>query len=146
MSATDAHFPDSPAKMHIRSIFQANLSYRIGGAVTGLLQRWDGISTIAPNGMTGLVMVLQIAFRTVFSHLLREMLDISYITKTFRGIKPPFFHPILTAAIQLTSLRLFCALLFQQFHSSRIDGVWKFDDAMISLHRICQIPTNCQKK
>ena len=37
-------------------------------------------------------------------------------------------------------------MLFQQYHSSQIDEVWKFDDSMIDLHRSCQIPLNYQCK
>ena len=39
---------------------------------------------------------------------------------------------------------IFCVPLFQKIHSSRIDKVSKFDDSMINLHRICQIPMTCQ--
>ena len=49
----------------------------------------------------------------------------------------PAAHPV-----QQTSLLLFCVLLFWQAHSSRIEEVLKSGDSMISLHRICQIPTN----
>ena len=34
--------------------------------------------------------------------------------------------------------------IFQQYRSSRIDEVWKFDDSMIILHRICETPMICQ--
>ena len=35
---------------------------------------------------------------------------------------------------------------FQQYHSSRIDEVYKCGDSMINLHKLCQIPMKCQKR
>ena len=58
--------------------------------------------------------------------------------------QPTIFHPSLIATAQQTSQPLFCVPLFQQYHSSQIDEVSKFDDSMINLHMICRIPTNCQ--
>ena len=45
-----------------------------------------------------------------------------------------FFSSKLSATVQQTYLLLFCVPLFQQYHSSQIDVVSKFDDSMIDFH------------
>ena len=77
----------------------------------------------------------------------QEVLNISQIAIAFHIIGPPLLiHPNLIASVQLTFPLLICVPPFQQYHSSQIDGVSKFDDSMIDLQRICQIPMNCQCK
>ena len=56
------------------------------------------------------------------------------------------FRPSRTVTVQQTFLLLFCAPLFQQHHLFRNGEVLKFDDSMIDLHKIFQIPMNCQYK
>ena len=90
-------------------------------------------------------MVLRIAIRKEFSRLpggLEHFADGNSIPQN----QPTIFHPSLIATVQQTFLLLFCVPLFQPYHSSRIDEVSKFDDSMIDLHRICQIPMSYQCK
>ena len=85
-------------------------------------------------------MILQIFFRTVISHLpgsLGHFADCCSVPKSLTTT----FHLILTAAILLKHLLLFVERLFQRCHLSRIDEVLKFDDSMIDLHLLSQIPS-----
>ena len=54
------------------------------------------------------------------------------------------FHLSRIVTVQQTFLLLLCVPLFQQYHSSKIGEVSKFDGSMINLHKICQIPMTCQ--
>ena len=56
------------------------------------------------------------------------------------------FHPILIAAILLTYLLSLVLWLFEHCQPSRIDDVSKYDDSMISLHKIYEIPKSGQCK
>ena len=76
----------------------------------------------------------------------QEILNVHQIGNSTPYNQPTIFHPSLIATVQQTFLLLLCVLLFRQSRSSRIDDVSKFDDSMVSLHRICQIPMNCQCK
>ena len=90
-------------------------------------------------------MVLRIVSHKVFSHLPRDLVHVA----DSNGIpwnQPTIFHPILIATLQQMFLLLLFVLLFPQFHSYRIDELLMFDESMIDLHRICQIPKNCQCK
>ena len=53
--------------------------------------------------------------------------------------QPTISHPILIVAVLLKNILPLFVQLFQQCHLSRIDEVFRFDDSMTSLHRICQI-------
>ena len=69
----------------------------------------------------------------------QAVLDVSQMAIAFHRIKTTIFHPILSVTL-LQHLPSLVERLFQQCHVSRIDGVLKCDDSMISLHKICQIP------
>ena len=131
--------------MHIRGRLQVKLPHQIGGALTGLSQRKGGILPWSHTESQVLYMALQIAVHEVFSHLPEEVLDIFADNNSVPQNQPTMFHPSLIATILQTSL-LFFVPLFQQHHSSRIDEVLAYNDSMIRLHRICQIPVRCQKK
>ena len=78
-------------------------------------------------------MVRRIAFQKEFFHLpgdLEHFADSGSIPQNQTTI----FHPNLIATAQQTSILLFSVPLFQQYHSSQIDVVSKFDDSMIELH------------
>ena len=82
-------------------------------------------------------MVLQIVSHNVFSHLpgiLEHFADINSLSEN----QPTIFHPSLIEKIQQTFLLSLCVPLFQPFHSSQIDGVLKYNDSMIGLHKMCQ--------
>ena len=59
---------------------------------------------------------------------------------------PTIFHPSLIATIRQRCLPLLCALLFQQSHLFPICVVSTYNDSRKDLHRLCQIPRNCQCK
>ena len=111
-----------------------------------LVEPWlvscSGYATIAPKGITA-PLVSESPVRGSLP-ICQEVLDISQIAVTFHGIRP--FFPDLIATVQQTSLLFFCVQFVQQYQSSRIDEVFKCDDTMIDLHRICQFPMNCQCK
>ena len=85
----------------------------------------------------------------VFNHgvkrnLCQEASGIAQVTVAFHRISPPFF---IQAGLQQYCRRpffSFCVSSFQQYHLSRIDGTSTYNDSMISLHKICQIPMKCQ--
>ena len=54
--------------------------------------------------------------------------------------QPTISHPSPIATVQQTSHLIFCVPLSQQYLSSRINEVFRFDDSMITLHKICQMP------
>ena len=104
--------------------------------------------TFLPNGMIGPVNgLLRIVFRKVSSHLpggLGHFPDSNSIPWN----QPTIFDPIPIATVQQTFLHLLGALLLQQYRSFRIGEVFRSTscDSMINLHRILQIPNNCQCK
>ena len=104
----DISFPSSPVK----------LLYQKGGASTGLVQKSDNLRPLLQRESP----------LTRSFPICQEVLNISQTTRAFHGISPPIFHPSLIATVQQTFLPLFCVPLFQQYHSSRIDGVLKFGD------------------
>ena len=82
---------------------------------------------------------LQIVFRAAFSHFpggLGHFADSNSIPWN----QPTIMRPILSVAILLKFLLLLVLRLFLQCHLSRIDEVLRFDDSMIDLHNIFQIP------
>ena len=92
-----------------------------------------------------LCIVHRTVFHKEFSHLPRGLGHFAHCNSI------PWNQTITSQSslIEITQLKFLLSLfllLFPQCRSSRIDGVSKFDDVMISLHRICQIPTNCQCK
>ena len=113
--------------MQIRRISPIKLSYQIGGALTGLMQKSDNHRTKQYDG--AFKWFSESSFMKCFS-ICQEILNTSQIAIAFHEICPPIFHPSQIATIRWTSLLLFCALLFRQFHSSRIDGVLKYDESM----------------
>ena len=73
-------------------------------------------------------MVLRITFHKEFSHLLGGLEH--FADSNSIPWNPPTIHcPDLIATAQQTSLLLFCAPLNQQYHSSQIDEVSKFDES-----------------
>ena len=76
----------------------------------------------------------------------KEVLNVSQIGVAFHGICPPIFHPDLIATIRQRCLLLLCALLFQQSQLFLICVVSTYTDSRKDLHRLCQIPRNCQCK
>ena len=56
------------------------------------------------------------------------------------------FRPDLIATIRQKCLLVLCALLFQQSHLFFICVVSTYNDSRKDLHRLCQIPRNCQCK
>ena len=79
-------------------------------------------------------MVLQIVFHPEFS-LCQEVLEISQIAIAFHKISLHF-----SSNPDCSNLLSLFVRLFQQCHLSRIDELLRFDDSMIDLHKIFQIP------
>ena len=124
-----------PRSAHSQERFLVILSCRIDEVLIDLLEKSDDIQSVLQMVTLALWMVLQIVFHKESSRLNRIPLN-----------QPTIFHPIPIATMRQTFLRLPCVALFQQDLSSRIDEVSKFGNSMINLHRICQIPSNCQCK
>ena len=80
-------------------------------------------------------MVLQISVRKVFSHLPGGLEHFRRYKKNIPQNQSTIVHPSLAAAAQQTFLLLLCIPLFQQHQLSPIDGVWMYNDSMISFHR-----------
>ena len=59
---------------------------------------------------------------------------------------PTIFHPDLIATILQTYLLSLCALLSQQSNLFPIFVVSTYNDSRKDLHKLCQIPRNCQCK
>ena len=126
---------------HFRRIIQVKRSCQIGEALTGLVKKSDDIQPWHPKGITGPLngSPHRIAYRGEFSCLpgsLEHFADVHSIPQN----QPTISHPSPIATVQQTSHLLFCVPLSQQYHSSRIDEVFRFDDFMITLQKICQIP------
>ena len=74
-----------------------------------------------------------------------EVLNISQITIAFHeSAHHSLSRPDCNSTVDVPPF--FLRRLFQLYHSSRIDGVLKHHDSMISLHKICRIPMSCQYK
>ena len=93
--------------------------------------------------MLVLKMVIQIDVREVFSHLtggLGHFTDSSNFpsnqSTTFSSTPGCNNTAEVPSLIVRTRSRSNTIL-------SRIDGVWMYNDSMIILHRLCQIPRNC---
>ena len=72
----------------------------------------------------------------------QEVLDTSQITEALLEPAHPFSSkPDCNSTAEVPSLILRTA---QRYHLSRIDEVLRFDDSMIDLHKICQIPKKCE--
>ena len=128
-----------PQPMHIRRMFQVTLSYKLVDPWLVFHRHGIIFNHCTKRNNQAFKWSSKSPLCGVFPSAKRSWTfrtQIAFITKN----QPTMFHPSLIA----TSLPLFCALLFRQSHSSRIDGVWKYDDSMISLHWISQIPMNCQ--
>ena len=107
----------SPRSVHIRGIFRVKLSYQIGGALTGLLQRSDIFNHWPERNVKKF---LHIAFLMVFSHL-PGSLEHSADNSSISWKQPSVFHPSRIVTMQQRFFLLFCVPLFPQKHSSRID-------------------------
>ena len=84
-------------------------------------------------------------FRMVSSHQTRDLecfADRSSIPENL----PTIFHSDLIATILQKCLLSLCALLFQQSHLFPICVVSTYNDSRKDLHKLCQIPRNCQCK
>ena len=91
----------------------------------------------------GLHMVLPVAFHRELSRLPGGVERFADKCNNPKNL-PTNFHLDPIATIQQRCLPLLFALLFQQYHSSQIDKVSKFDDSTIIIHKLCQIPPKCQ--
>ena len=100
-------------------------------------------STSAPNGMIGPFSKKSFVWSP---RIRQEILNVSQIGKAIQGICPPFFHPDLIATVQQRCLPWLCALLSQQSHLFLICVVLTCNDSRKNLHKLCQIPRNCQCK
>ena len=91
-------------------------------------------------------MFLRIAFHKEFFTSARRSWDMSQTATAFHRISPPFF---IQAWLQQYSRCSFFHSAYGSFSNAirpRIDKVLKFDDSMIDVHRVCQIPVDCQCK
>ena len=123
-----------------RTIAGETFFYQIGGALTGPSQRLDDIQALRQTVWSGLQLALQIAVHKVFSHLPRGLghfEDNSSIPQN----QTTTFRPSLIS----TDVPLLYALS-QQSHSFLICVVLTYSESVTSLHRIFQIPMNCQCK
>ena len=75
-----------------------------------------------------------------------QICDVSQIGVTFHGNLPTNFHVDPIATIQQRYLLLLCVPLSQQAHLFLICVVSTYNDSRKDLHRLCQIPRNCQCK
>ena len=121
-----------PRLMHIRGILLAKRSCQIDEALNGLVQKSENIQPLRQYELLDLSMYLRIAYHEEFSHLPRGPGQFADSNGTPWN-QPTVFHRSPNATMQL--LVLFVPLC-QQYHSSQIDGLSKFDDSMIDLHRI----------
>ena len=97
--------------------------------------------------MTSLLnMVLRIVAGKVFS-ICQEMLDISQTATAFHRIRPPF---TIQSGLQQYFTRSFHYSAHRSFTSPfRLRSVVcgkEYDDSMIDLDNVCQIPTSCKCK
>ena len=76
----------------------------------------------------------------------QEILNVSQIGKNIPWNLPTNFHPEMIATILQMYLLSLCALLSQQPHLFPICVVSTYNDFRTDLHRLCQIPRNCQCK
>ena len=83
-------------------------------------------------------MVPRIAIHKV-SSICQDISNASQKARALHRRIPTIFQTGLIVTVQQTFLLFFCALLSQQFHRSRTDGVSKYYGSIIILHRICQI-------
>ena len=90
-------------------------------------------------------MVSQNVSRMKFSHQMRDLWGFADRCNIPWNL-PTNFHSDLIATIQQTYLLSLCALLSQQSHKFPICAVLTYIDSRKGLHRICQIPRNCQCK
>ena len=118
--------------MQIRGALQAELSYQIGGALTGPSQKWDDIQPLHRKEWPGLHMVLRIAVHKVSSRLqggLEHFADGNGIPEN----QPTIFHPSLIVTTPQTSLLfiLRTALSAMPFISDRwsVEVRWYHDQS-----------------
>ena len=131
-----SRFP--PRTIHNRGIFLARLSCRTDAVATSL---WQKKGEIRPSNQTELLvlwMVRRIASCNVFP-IRQEILYVSKIPVTLRGIRPPSF---IQTWLQQYS-RSPCVTLSQQYHLFLNGELWTYNDSRINLHRLCQILRNC---
>ena len=102
-------------------------------------------STNEPNGIIGPLKVCQDVFHRASSHQTRD-LECFADKHSSPWNLPTTFHLDPIATIQQRCLPLLCALLFQLTHLFPICVVSTYNDSMKDLHKLCQIPRNCQCK
>ena len=90
-------------------------------------------------------MALRITFHREFSHLTRA-LEHCADSNSIPQDQLTIFHPNPSVIVLVLFLLLFSVQLSHQYRSSQIDEALKFEDSMIDLHTICQIPTSCECK
>ena len=90
-------------------------------------------------------MVAQNVFHRASSHQIRDLWHFADKYNIPWNL-PTNFHSDLITTIQQRCLPLLCALLFQQSHLFLICVVLTYNDSRKDLHRLCQIPRNCQCK
>ena len=141
-------FPDSPRVQYInRGIFLGALSFQIDGFLTDPSWIWDDIPPMNQIEWLVLWMVHQIAFSYSVFLSDKRSLNISKIAVAFHGIRPPNFHPDLIATIP--QMALFFNSAYYTLSNSHLflngEGLTCHDPTR-GLHRLSQIPWNCQCK
>ena len=133
-----------PRTMHIRGILPVRLPSQIDGALTCLSQRERMTSNHrAKRNDRAFKWFSKSPFMRCFP-IGQEVLDISQITVTLQRTSPPFF---IQAGLQQYCRRPFFSSAYRSFTNTIRLGQMvcrSSDDSMISLHRICQTPMNCQ--
>ena len=130
---------------HTQERFLAKLSCQIGEVLIDLALEWGGVQPWPRKGIIGPLNGSPKPCQTEFSRLpggLGHFADSNSIPQN----QPTIFHSILIVTVLLKLLLLLFVPRFQQYHLSRIDEVSRFDVSTIFLHRIFQIPFNCQVK
>ena len=134
----------SPRSIQDQQRYQVKLSGQIDEVLIDLELKSDGIQPVLQNELLVLGMVVRIVFHSEFSHLsggLGHFADSNSIPQNQQTI----FHPILIVATLLKYPLSLFVRLFQRCHLCLIDEVSKFDDSMIDLRNIFQIPINARK-
>ena len=134
-----------PRIMHIQGIHLARLLGQNDVVSISLWQKQGDIRKLLQTVLLVRERVLRTAFHMVSSHQTRDLENFTDSSKI--PSNPPTIHcPDLIATIPQMSLLSLCALLFRQSNLFLICVVLTYNDSRIVLHRICQIPRNCQCK
>ena len=135
----------TPRTERIQGTIQVRLSFQIDGFLTGLSQRQGNTQPMNQTEWLVLYKVLQNVFRVESSHQTRD-LECFADWCSIPWDLPIIFHPDLIATIPQTYLLSLCALLPQQSHLFLICVVLTYNDSRKDLHKLFQIPKNCQCK